>query len=449
LATNFPVAAAAGHYFNSSAKLSKMPLSPSAVATSLSQIESSSASSRQDAYQKLLSQIVSDSGDDISLNLQKYVQSLLGGALGVLATRPLLTCFVSEFKKIANPEVKVEAGRAILSALEPHAASFEEQDVQLKDSVADALEEQEDFIGAAKVLQSINLEGAGRAASANGRAKHLVRIVRCYLEEDQPENAVLYLDRIKNFLPDVTDASTRLLYTLCQARILDSQGKFLDASAAYYRMSLDALLAEEEALRGLSNAITCAILGPAGPLRARALGQLYKDERSTHVQEHAILEKIYLNRLLAPDEVKAFAKKLSPHQVATTSDGSTVLEKAVLEHNLLAVSRLYENVPTRQLGQLLGVDADRAESYAAQMIEQGRLSGYIDQIEGLIFFEGEETGEKKVGHSDAIVGREQRKWDNSVQGIAEEVEHVTTLIQKMHPVHSLPASTEMLSNMAL
>ncbi len=33
---------------------------------------------------------------------------------------------------------------------------------------------------------------------------------------------------------------------------------------------------------------------------------------------------------------------------------------------------------------MLGVDADRAEAYAAQMIEQGRLSGYIDQIDGLI-----------------------------------------------------------------
>ena len=64
----------------------------------------------------------------------------------------------------------------------------------------------------------------------------------------------------------------------------------------------------------------------------------------------------------SPAEVGAFAADLKEHQLAKTSDGSTVLDKAVLEHNLLAVSRLYQNISTTALGQLLGVDADRAEA---------------------------------------------------------------------------------------
>jgi len=151
------------------------------------------------------------------------------------------------------------------------------------------------------------------------------------------------------------------------------------------------------------------------------------------VEEFGILEKIFLDRLLSPVEVKAFSEKLSPHQLAKTSDGSTVLDKAVLEHNLLGASKLYNNIGIDQLGVLLGVDADKAESYAAQMIEQGRLSGYIDQIDRLIFFEGEGSGERKTGHADRVVGKELRKWDANVQGLAEEVEKVTTMIQNQYP----------------
>ena len=67
------------------------------------------------------------------------------------------------------------------------------------------------------------------------------------------------------------------------------------------------------------------------------------------------------------------------------------------------------------------------------MIEQGRLSGYIDQIDRLIFFEGEGSGEKKTGHGETVVGRELRKWDANVQSLAEEVERVTTMIQNQYP----------------
>jgi COP9 signalosome complex subunit 4 len=141
-----------------------------------------------------------------------------------------------------------------------------------------------------------------------------------------------------------------------------------------------------------------------------------------------------LDRVLSPAEVKAFAEKLQPHQMAKTADGSTVLDKAVLEHNLLGVSKLYSNIPVTNLGTMLGVDADRAEAYAAQMIEQGRLSGYIDQIDGLIHFSNETSNGEGPKTSNASIGtRELRMWDANVQGLAEEVERVTTMIQTTHP----------------
>ena len=43
-------------------------------------------------------------------------------------------------------------------------------------------------------------------------------------------------------------------------------------------------------------------------------------------------------------QVEAFSQTLKPHQKAVTADGSTVLERAVVEHNLAAASRLYNNI---------------------------------------------------------------------------------------------------------
>ena len=181
-------------------------------------------------------------------------------------------------------------------------------------------------------------------------------------------------------------------------------------------------------------AITCAVLAGAGPARARGLGRLYKDERAAGlVSQYGMLEKMFLDRLLQKEEVEQFAAGLSPHQVARTGDGQTVLGKAVVEHNLLSASRVYENIGLGALAGLLGFEGEgvgegeggweRAEAVASGMLQQGRLGGRIDQIEGVIYFgEGGKGG-----------GMDLSKWDGKVRGLAEDVERVASLVQMEYP----------------
>jgi hypothetical protein len=44
------------------------------------------------------------------------------------------------------------------------------------------------------------------------------------------------------------------------------------------------------------------------------------------------------------NEVEAFKSTLKPHQMALLPDGTTVLAKAVMQHNLLSASKLYNNI---------------------------------------------------------------------------------------------------------
>ena len=43
-----------------------------------------------------------------------------------------------------------------------------------------------------------------------------------------------------------------------------------------------------------------------------------------------------------------------------------VLERAVIEHNMLAASKLYTNISFEQLGALLGIDATKVRALGAE-----------------------------------------------------------------------------------
>ncbi len=59
--------------------------------------------------------------------------------------------------------------------------------------------------------------------------------------------------------------------------------------------------------------------------------------------------------------------------MAMLPDGTTVLARAVIEHNLAAASRLYTCIYFDQLGTLLGVPESAAEATAARMVQEDRL----------------------------------------------------------------------------
>ena len=86
-----------------------------------------------------------------------------------------------------------------------------------------------------------------------------------------------------------------------------------------------------------------------------------------------------------------------------------MLGRAVVEHNLLSASKLYDNIQLGQLGDLLGVSADKAEQVAAAMIGEGRLRGTIDQVDSSIAFVD--------GGGEPTLAR----WDEQIVGVCAKV----------------------------
>lgn len=367
------------------------------------------------AIQNALSQAQSAS------DFNQTADQIFASSLGIVHTRTLLNSLITTLRQRRDFDLWIHVGTHLLEALTASptsSSSFIEQTATLRELIAEAHEEREDFRDAALVLAEIPLETSQRRVSDEDKARVWVRIMRNHLEVDDPTAAEAYLNKLKNVIFAIADPTLQLHFKLSQARINDAKRQFLAASQAYHDISFSSAIADDERLHTLAMAIKCAILAPAGPQRSRALGRLYKDERASSLDEFAILEKMFLDRLVAPAEVDAFAKGLQPHQLATTADGSTVLARAMVEHNLLAASRLYVNIDLDALGVLLGLDGERAEDTTARMIEQGRLDGHIDQIDRCVWFDDSRTI---------------AQWDSHVLGVAEDVESVVGHLQKEIP----------------
>lgn len=404
------------------------------VTAALAAIEASgNQQNKLPLYNNLLSEIVSSSSEhELAQDLIYYLDSILNEELSIVAARPLLDSFIDVLRKL-KPEIKVKVGQHAVNLVQSRSTSIEDQDAQIREILADAYEYQEEYAAAARALQGIHLDSSQRLISDSAKVRLWIRIVRLYLEDDDTTSAEGVLNKIKNLPSKIEDHELKLHFQLSQARILDARRRFLDASHEYFNVSLAAGVDESDRLQALSAAIRCAVLAPAGPQRSRSLARLYKDDRAQSVDEFGILEKMYLDRLLTSAEVALFARKLAPHQLAQTADGTTVLDKAVIEHNLVAASKLYENINTDALGAILGLKesdyktpGEKAEAYAAHMVEQGRLTGRIDQISGVIYFDSGSI------HSSAV-GANIRQWDAGAQRLAEDVERVASSISSTFP----------------
>lgn len=205
-----------------------------------------------------------------------------------------------------------------------------------------------------------------------------------------------------------------------------------------------------------SASVTCAVLAPAGPNRSRVLASLCRDERTAELSSFNILSKMFLDRILRASEIQEFEGTLKAHQLAkislssndrlasaaaddTASDPnaskrtgpSTVLDRAVMEHNLLASSKIYNNITFRGLGALLDLTPGAAETMARKMIEQGRLKGSIDQVEKLISFDVNGEDDDAQGKAGGLGDVEQtaeetgafytKRWDMQIRLTAANV----------------------------
>lgn len=147
---------------------------------------------------------------------------------------------------------------------------------------------------------------------------------------------------------------------------------------------------------------------------------------------------MYLERIVSPVEAARFeGTALQVHQKAKTSDGSTIFARALIEHNMLAVSKVYSSISLASLGIVLGIDASKAEKMAAKMINEGRLSARMDQVDGMLDFStAAPTGKAGSALAATTVGETAvalTQWDSSIKELCTSLNGTVDVIRREHP----------------
>jgi COP9 signalosome complex subunit 4 len=427
----------------------------------LAQYSALSQKDKGPAFISLIPLILSQPADSLIKDLHTLVDTVVNqDSVGLVVGRQVLSELVKVLAEgaIKDVELRKRVVEDTLNTVQPRIVSYEEQVNTLRFHLADLLEEEEEWSPAARVLMGISMDSGQRSISDSEKLRVYVRIVRLLLEDEDSVQAETYYNRAALLVHSATDRETILQFKLCQARISDYSRKFLEAASRYHELSYVGEIDGEERSHMLSAAVTCAVLAPAGPNRSRVLASLYRDERTADLPTYNILSKMFLDHILRPAEVKEFEKTLKPHQLAkiaissndrlasvndvgsdpdptvsTRTGPSTVLDRAVMEHNLLASSNIYNNITFRGLGALLDLTPGAAETMARRMIEQGRLRGSIDQVDKLIWFEGnrdDDDAQGKAGGLGDVEAAEEtgapftKRWDAQIRLTAAHVESI-------------------------
>jgi COP9 signalosome complex subunit 4 len=291
-----------------------------------------------------------------------------------------------------------------------------------------------DYIGAARVLAGMRMQDEGvYAMSAAQKTDIYVKIAECFLAEDEIAESDAAVNKAGVVVEQIAnkDQHTALIlrYKSTYARVLDANRKFLAAASRYHELSSPAngvLIDDEELMVLLGKACTCAILAPSGSQRQRVLGNIANDtrlaelERIPEFSSHAkILKKMYTQQILRKPELVQFEASLAEHQKAIMADGLTIMERGIVEHNMVAIASIYQSIYFDELAHLLGVSDSKAEQIAASMIMDGSLDGVIDQTERLLEFVCTDTL--------------QEMYDGAVSNFCMELNRVTDAINTNVP----------------
>uniref|UniRef100_A0A7S4KFR9 COP9 signalosome complex subunit 4 n=1 Tax=Paramoeba aestuarina TaxID=180227 RepID=A0A7S4KFR9_9EUKA len=256
---------------------------------------------------------------------------------------------------------------------------------KLRRIVSKLQDEQGQWAEAARTLEGIDIKARTEEKLSVEVCRHFSNISNLYLQARMVKEAELAINQCSQYLPKPNP----VFYTDTWAKLHNHLMDFTKAAICYLRLSQSADQGEMElsntAVGYLEEAAICAILAPAGPHRLRILGTICKDERSDNLPFHSILKKAYSEKIIRQEEKIGFRAHLRDFQMVSV-DGFDVLDKACIEHNILSAGNIYDNISFTELGLLLGVDKQKAEQSAARMIMENRMTGFLDQIEELLYF---------------------------------------------------------------
>jgi len=411
--------------------LKKAAATGASLDSELKKISSGEESKRSDKFKALIAPLVAKKDLDGMTRLVNHVVKEEGVKQGLTRdASEVVIALVAEVGRLDGPmkednkEVQVLM-EGINAILQPKAEEFGYAYMKSLQLLSLSLQAQAEYKRAAHSLQIFKFQETSPTlvVTPSEKVDWYVNTAELWLEIDEIANASGAVKKAHPIVAEIkSDPKLLFRFKTCQARVFDNERKFLDAALKYLELAqtgTELKYSEGDLLQTLENAVTCAILSPPSSNRARVLGMLMSDHRSTLLRNYNMLEKMFKERIVRQTEVEAFQKLLQQHQNAETSTGRTVLANSVIEHNIFAASKIYNNITFPELAVLLGIQATEAETLACRLIEEGRMKATIDQVDGVVEFESA---------TDSL-----HVWDDQITQLCGVVNDVLENIVKKNP----------------
>jgi COP9 signalosome complex subunit 4 len=307
----------------------------------------------------------------------------------------------------------------------PKADDFPDAFMYALQLLATAFQAEGDYKKAASALAQFKFDNyRGSTATPEQKMTWYIETAEFYLEANDTGPASQQLTRAHGLLKEMkANPKLKLRFDTIYARVKDNERRFLEASMRYRELSqnVSAGVSRQDLMEALEYSVTTAILADAGPSKSRLLALLISDERTKELPNYDLLEKMFKEQILRLSDVERFSKLLKEHHKAVMKNELTVLQNAVISHNMFAASKMYNNIRFDELGRMLGISAKQAEDHASKMIEQRRMNGTIDQVEGIIEFTEEESAGVLT------------TWDGQIQDTCLMINSILDNITKKHP----------------
>lgn len=355
----------------------------------------------------------------IKSEIETVLSHLTQEGMDVIIVRPLIKAAIEAIQE-QRGELQESLSLYLIEKLH-NRIPFEAEDAQIRENLADFYAAQQAFDMAAQQLKQIRVDSSHRHVDDDEKVRIWLKVARYFLAYDENVEAEIYTNRAAQLVGKISKSNPflEIKFRECFSTTLDYKRKFIEAARNYYNLACEPEIESHTRQEYLDRSCVCAILSKAGPQRSRMLATLYKDERSVNFPFYQILQNMNQERVVPRSAIADFSASLKEHQKATLADGSTVMDQALMLHNLLSASRLYTNISFEELGALLEISPEKAENAAANMIEEKRIDGHIDQIDQIIHF----------AHDSHSVTR----WDMHIQNACTSLNDVLDVIGAKYP----------------
>eukprot|EP01096_Ripella_sp_DP13-Kostka_P018233 TRINITY_DN9794_c0_g1_i1.p1 TRINITY_DN9794_c0_g1~~TRINITY_DN9794_c0_g1_i1.p1 ORF type:complete len:379 (-),score=131.43 TRINITY_DN9794_c0_g1_i1:26-1117(-) len=269
---------------------------------------------------------------------------------------------------------------------------------------------------ALSILSSINLDFLN-AAMTEEQVMAVLAVAEAYLEVGDAVGGEKLTSKITvDTLSQFPEPLFRLKFDECSARLEELKLQTMRAALKYYSLSLkwnDFDFAKR--LLYLKRAVVCGILSKVSPERSRLLSNLTKDERCSHLPVLSeILFRTQRNCVISAEEIERLRGEVPDHMKG-------VVLGAMREHNLGASGELFRSVSFPQLGRILGVSEADAHDLVATVMAEGRMLGYIDQVNNFVHFD---HGPSSIKHWNKQI----EECCNSLNDICESIDRSLLLL---------------------